>query len=355
MQKTIINFIKFIVFLSIGLGILFLVYKSQNTAYQAQCAIDGVPTEQCSLLQKIVSDFGRVNYFWIAVVVFTFILSNWSRAVRWKMLIEPLGYNISAANAFWAVNLGYFANLGLPRMGEVVRAATVSKYEKVPIEKLMGTIVVDRILDVLCLGVVVGLAFLLEFNTLYQFLSNNIGKGAQGQGGGLLQHPIVLGVLGIGILGALILIIFWKKIIQTTLAQKILHIAKGFGEGLLTVKDTKNPFLFILHTINIWLMYYLMAYFCFFAFPPTAHLSPIVALMVYTFGSFGVLIPSPGGMGTYHALVTAALSIYGISGADGFAFANIFFFSVNIFGSIAFGVMALILLPILNKNKESLS
>jgi glycosyltransferase 2 family protein len=211
---------------------------------------------------------------------------------------------------------------------------------------VMGTIVVDRLLDVLCLGVVVGLAFLLEFDTLYEFLNTNMTRGT---GQGLLQNPIVLGVLGLGVLGLLGLVIFWKKIIQIPIVQKILNIAKGFGEGIIAIKDAKSPGWFIFHTINIWLMYYLMAYFCFFAFAPTTHLSPIVALMVYVFGAFGVLIPSPGGMGTYHVLVMAALSIYGINGADGFSFANIFFFSVNIFGSIAFGVLALILLPILNK------
>ena len=96
----------------------------------------------------------------------------------------------------------------------------------------------------------------------------------------------------------------------------------------------------------------MMAYFCFKAFPPTAELSPIVALMVYTFGAFGILIPSPGGMGTYHALVTAALIIYGVNSYDGFSFANIFFFSVNIFGSIAFGLLALLILPMLNKEQQ---
>lgn len=345
MQKTLVNILKFLVFLSIGLVILYFVYRSQNTAYQAQCALDGVPSEDCSLMNKIMTDFGRLNYAWIAVVVACFMCSNWSRAARWKMLIAPLGHDVKLGNAFWTINLGYFANLGLPKMGEVVRAASLSRYEKIPLDKLIGTVVVDRLLDVLCLGVVVGLAFLLEFNTIFEFLNANMAKN------GLLQNPIVLGILGCGALGFILVLIFWKKIIQLGFVQKILNLLNGFLEGILTIKDTKNPLIFAFHTFNIWFMYYLMAYFCFFAFPPTAGLSPVVALMVYTFGAFGALTPSPGGMGTYHALVTAALVLYGVNGSDGFSFANIFFFSVNIFGSIAFGLLALILLPIINRSK----
>jgi glycosyltransferase 2 family protein len=348
-QKTIITIVKFILFLSVGLIILYLVYKQQNTAYQAQCALDGVTSADCSLLNKIISDFGRVNYAWIVVVVACFMISNWSRAVRWKMLIEPLGHQISAANSFWAVNLGYFANLGLPRMGEVVRAATIARYEKIPVEKVMGTIVVDRLLDLVCLAIVVGLAFSLEFDTLYDFLNQNMNKGNSQSLG---SNPIILGILGTGVISLLSVIIFWKKLITIPFIKKILDLAKGFWEGILSIKEAKNPFMVIIHSINIWLMYYLMAYFCFFAFPPTHGLSPIVALMVYTFGAFGVLIPSPGGMGTYHALVVAALAIYNIDGTNAFSFANIFFFSVNIFGSILFGLLSLLFLPYLNKTDK---
>lgn len=348
MQKQLINILKFVGFLSIGLGILYVVYQTQSKAYEAQCVLDGIASEECSLTKKIMSDFGSINYIWIMVVIACFMLSNWSRAMRWKMLLDPLGANVRASNGFWTINLGYFANLGLPRMGEVVRAATISRYENIPVEKVMGTIVVDRLLDVICLLIVVGLAFLLEFDTLYSFLATNMGQKI---GGELFQNPIVLGILASGALSLGIVIVFWKKIINLPIIQKGLHIVKGFAEGLLAIREAKSPASFVLHTINIWFMYYAMAYFCFLAFPPTATLSPLVALMVYVFGAFGVLIPSPGGMGTYHVLVMAALSIYGINSTDSFSFANIFFFSVNIFGSIGFGILALILLPILNKSK----
>jgi glycosyltransferase 2 family protein len=349
MQKNIINILKFMFFLSIGLGILYFVYQNQNTAYQAQCGIDGVPTSECSLIQKIFKDFGRVNYGWIMVVLGCFTFSNWSRSQRWLMLLQSLGHDVKASNAFWTVNLGYFANLGLPRMGEVVRAATLSRYEKIALEKTMGTIVTDRLVDMVSLLLVVGLAFLLEYDTLYTYLSENIGKKDALNNGGLFANPIVQGVLAFGAILMIAIIIFWKKIMQLAVFQKIIKIAIGFWEGIKSIKNVKKPWLFILHSLNVWLMYYLMAYFCFFAFPPTAALSAIAALMVFTFGAFGVVIPSPGGMGTYHALVVAALSIYGINGGDAFSFANIFFFSVNIFCCVLLGIVALFVLPLINK------
>ncbi len=332
------------------MGILWLVYRNQNDAYQAQCAIDGISSAECSLWNKILNDFGRVHYGWIATVIASFMFSNWSRAMRWKMLIEPLGHKVSASNAFWTINLGYFANLGLPRIGEVVRAASMSRYEKIPFEKLVGTIVVDRTLDVLCLLAVIGLAFALEFDTLYAFVSEK--SGNLSVSGGLFGHLVFKVALLLAVLAIVFLMVFRKKLMQSAAAARIMSLAKGFSEGLLTVKSTSNPPLFLLHTFNIWLMYYLMAYFCFFSFAPTDGLSPVVALMVYTFGAFGILIPSPGGMGTYHVLVMAALSIYGVNSVDSFSFANIFFFSVNIFGSIAFGLMALVLLPLINKTEK---
>ena len=240
-------------FLSIGLGILYLVYRSQNTAYQAQCALDGVASQDCSLINKIFTDFQRINYAWISVVLGCFVFSNWSRSRRWMMLLEPLGHEVKSSNAFWTVNLGYFANLGLPRMGEVVRAATLSRYEKIAVEKTMGTIVVDRIVDMVSLLMVVGIAFLLEYNTLYTYLSEQLGKKS---GGGLFQNPIVQGILVAGVVGLLLVFLFWKKISELTFVQKIMGIALGFWEGIKSIKDVKNPFLFILHSLNIWLMYY---------------------------------------------------------------------------------------------------
>ncbi|MCB0641476.1 MAG: flippase-like domain-containing protein, partial [Phaeodactylibacter sp.] len=147
MKKSLQNMLKAALFFGVGFVILYLVYRSQNKAYQAQCALDGVPAESCSLIQKVLEDFASANYFWILMVLVAFTVSNISRSVRWIMLIRPLGYEPRPINAFLTIMLGYFTNLGLPRVGEVIRAGSLANYEKIGVEKTMGTVVVDRMTD----------------------------------------------------------------------------------------------------------------------------------------------------------------------------------------------------------------
>ncbi len=347
MNKAIINFLKFLLFLSVGLGILYLVYVKQNAAYLEQCKLDGTPLADCSLIDKIIQDFKSANYFWVFIVLGCFTISNISRALRWIMLIKPLGYRPKVSNTLMSIFMNYFANLGLPRLGEVIRLGTMVKYEKIPLEKLTGTYVVDRTLDVLSLLLLIGLCFILEYQNLWDYLNTNANLGNLQN---IFSNPFFYIFIALILL---VLIVGWVKraaLLKTAIAQKLLNILKGFWEGILTIGKLDNPLLFIFHSINIWVMYYLMTYLCFFAFVPTAHLSPVVGLMVFVFGAFGIVIPSPGGMGTYHWLVIAALSIYGINSSDAFSFANIAFFSIQIGCNVLLGILSLVLLPLLNKN-----
>lgn len=347
-KKLLLNVLKFLIFFGLGAGILYLVYRNQNAAFQEDCALKGVPAENCSLIGEVIHAFGSVNAFWIFMVLLAYTVSNVSRAARWAMLIRTLGYRPKFRNAFLTTILGYFANLGLPRMGEIVRAGTMAQYEKIAVEKVIGTVAVDRVVDVLSIFVVTGLSFLLDYNSITRFINEyvNIGEKASGKSNFLII------LLIIGIITLSIFYIFRKNLLKSALFQKILNIAKGFWQGLQTIAKVERPWLFILHSINVWLMYYLMCYFCFMAFAPTANLSPIAALTVYVFGAWGMVIPSPGGMGTYHFLAQLALSFHGVSGSDGFAWANISFFTVNLGANIISGIIALILLPILNKDYE---
>jgi len=347
LKKVILTFLRIAAFFGVGLTILILLYNSQNKAYQAQCQLDGIPAEQCSLIEKIITDFQNADYFWIFIMLLCFMLSNVSRAIRWNMLLRPLGYRPKFSNAFHIIMVGYFANLGLPRLGEIVRAGALSRYEKIPAEKVMGTVVADRAIDVISLLLFVGLAFFLQFDTLWGWLSENaqIGKSAEGESSSL---PWIL--LGMLLLLSGLGFVFRKRIIASSFAQKILSLVKGFYEGITSVKRVEKRGWFVFHSIFIWVMYYLMAYVCFFAFEPTSHLSPLAGLMVFVFGAFGIVIPSPGGMGTYHFLVMAALALYGVQGADAFSFANIVYFAIQILGNILFGLIGLIALPFINKN-----
>ncbi|MBI5915345.1 MAG: flippase-like domain-containing protein, partial [Bacteroidetes bacterium] len=297
MKKILINFLQFLVFLSIGAAILYLVFRYQNAAFLQDCAQRGVPASECSLVDKLVQDFKNANFGWIALVLVAFLVSNYSRAEKWRILLRPLGCKPRFINAFLSILVGYFANLGLPRMGEVVRAGLFSKYEHVPVEKVMGTIVVDRVVDVLCLGLAFGLALIFEYGKLWGYLQQKMGEGT---GSGSNKTLIILA-------GAAVVALFFyllrKKLSQTAFFQKIFNLFKGFWEGIRSVGRLERPWLFVFHSLNIWFLYFLMTWLGFQAFAPTAHLDLRAALTVFAFGTLGMVIPSPGGMGTFHALV----------------------------------------------------
>lgn len=346
MKKTILNILKGIGFFGFGFLILFLVYRKQNKSYLEQCQLDNVPLEECNLILKVWTDITTADLSWIFILLILFMLSNLSRALRWKMQFEPLGYKPKVANTFLAIMLGYFANLGIPRAGEFVKAGIITQYENVPFEKVMGTIVVDRAMDFLCLFVVIFLSVVLEYEVVWAYIFSNSNFGSQIIS--LFSNPyfyVVLAILGTGIW----YFFFYKS--QNSLFQKLRHMLIGFLSGIRSIKDIKNPSIFIFHSIFIWVMYYLMTYLCFFAFIPTEHLSASAGLVVFVFGTLGMVIPTPGGMGSYHFLLGEALKIYGISDADGFSFANILFFSIQIFCNIGFGILAIFLLPWVNKSK----
>jgi glycosyltransferase 2 family protein len=347
MNPIVKSTLKLIFFASFGLGVLWLVYNNQNTAYIAQCKIDGVSPENCSLSRKLLNDFRNINYGWMAAVWVVFTLSNLSRAIRWQMLIEPLGKKPKLSTTFWAVILGYFANLGLPRAGEVLRAGTVAKYEQIPTQKIIGTVVVERMIDMIAFALIVGVAFLLEFNTLWQYIQQKGGMNSTDKG-----HIWLFGATMLGVFGCLLIWVFRRPIGKIGFLQPLFNLAEGFLQGILSIKKVKYPARLLFHSVSIYGMYYLQTWFSMKCFAPTADMSLNQALMVFVMGSMGFIIPSPGGMGTYHALTIAALSLYGIRGDDGFSFANISFFSIQIVYCSLFGIVALVLLPMLNRKKK---
>jgi uncharacterized membrane protein YbhN (UPF0104 family) len=223
----------------------------------------------------------------------------------------------------------------------------MARYERIPLEQVMGTVVVDRVIDVISILIVTALALAIEFDTLWGFLQENSNlQDTLNNNSGLLIGLALGGLAGMAFLYAM-----RKRIQQTKFYQKIEGVLLGFVEGLQTVRKLDRPGWFILHSINIWVMYFLMTYVCFFAFAPTAHLPATAALVVFVFGGWGIVIPSPGGMGTYHFLATTALGFYGIAGDDGFSWSNISFFTIQLGCNISVGLLALVLLPIINRDR----
>lgn len=353
------SFLKFLLFFGVGFGILFFVYQNQERAFQAECACKG-GCEHATLLAKIMYDFSTAHLGWLAVVCVVFFASILSRALRWNLLIEPLGYKTKTFNTFFAIMIGYLFNLALPRAGELVKPALLSQYEKVPVDKLIGTIVVDRIFDVIMLALVLGFTFLVQFNNLMGFISGtNVpvatcvnASGAAPAGAGI-PWLLLFGIAcGLGLLTLAVIYWKWNQLKETELFKKIIALCLNFWAGIQTVFRLRSPFLFLFHTLFIWLMYYLMTYLCFFAYAPTANLGMDAALLAFVFGAFGVLIPSPGGMGTFQLGVTAALAIFQVPNAEAFAFANILFFVINVFCNLSSGILGYILMPLYNRGYE---
>ncbi len=344
------NFLRFTLYLGTGLGILYLVYNRQNKAYQAKCALEGNAPADCHLTDKIIADFGLVDWNWILVVLLLFMVSNISRAIRWRMLLEPLGIKPKFYNTFFTVMIGYFANLGLPRIGELVRAATLARYEQAKTNQVMGTVVVDRILDAVTMLLVIGLAILLDGKRILGYLTSHADMSSMTNA---LTSPffwiILFLVGGFGI----VLYRYRDRYARFPLVKRVIELLIGFKEGLKTVGKVKQIGWFLFHSVIIWLMYYLMTVVCFQAFEQTTQLGLVAGLTTFVFGTFGVVIPAPGGMGTFQFLVSEALVMYGIAGEDGFSFSMILFFSIQIFCNILFGLMGLILLPILNKSRRA--
>lgn len=343
--KTLLQAVLFAI---VGLVVLGLVYRSNNRAYQEECLYKGI-TGDCELIDKVISDVSTADYKWIVLSLLLFMLSNISRAARWQIILEPLGYKPGFFNSVSAIMVAYLANLGLPRSGEFVRAGLLSKYEGYPVEKVMGTIVLDRIADVVMLLLTIGITAILSYNTFFKYLQTNSTLGDKFSMLTNVSVLLPLFLLGLAVLG--ILYTYRLHLLNSKIGGKVWNLLVGFKEGVMSITKLRRPWAFVGHSILIWLCYYVMTYVVFFAFEPTELLGPVAGLVVFVFGTLGIVFPSPGGMGSYHYLVGEGLALYGVGASDAFSFANIIFFSVQLFCNILFGIVALVLLPIVNKEK----
>lgn len=346
MNPKIKSVLRFLLFLSIGLVILYWLYTGQESAFQEYCSDNGIASEDCSFLDRLKEDFGSIQWLWILLVLVFYNISNLSRTFRWQILLRSAGNPVKFSSAFVSILITYFANSIIPRSGEVARAAYITKLEQVPMEKALGTIAVGRSLDVLSLLIVIGLGFILEYDMLLAFLQENNADPVQ-----MLKEKSWLGIVGIiGLIGLAVLFFNRKKLRNIKLFKILEEKAMGFWKGIAAVRNLDKPFLFVFHSVNIWVMYYLMTYVAFFSFEPTSHLSAQAGLIIFIVGTFGILIPSPGGMGAYQYLVETCLTqMYGVPNISAFSYSNIAFFPVYLFNILA-GFLAFIYLSFTGQN-----
>lgn len=328
MKQKIIKLLKFLTFLSLGLLLFWLVYRGQD--------IDRI--------KSILTN--DVNYLWIWISLFLGLLSHISRTLRWNLMIEPLGSKPRTLNTFLAVMVGYLMNLVIPRMGEISRCGVLARYEKMSFTKLVGTVVTERIIDMIMLLILTFIVIVTQFGEILQFLNNNPEINAKINSIAFSPWAIA----GIIIL-FILFYLFRKRIKKSAAFSKVNEILSKFEEGVRSVKNMKHKGAFIFHSVFIWVMYYLMLYVVFFSFDFTSHLSAIAGLTVFVLGSFGMVAPVQGGMGTWHFMVVQTLVVYGIDKSDGLIYAFLAHSSMT-FMMIIIGLISLLALPFINRKTK---
>lgn len=301
-------------------------------------------------------DFGRVqnalkeaNYFWIFASMAISIYSYWLRAARWNLLLHPMGYHTQTQSGFWAIAFAYFMNLTIPRSGEVARATSMYKMEKVPFEKSFGTIVLERVIDLMFLGLVFGLTLLFNYDTLMQFFE----LGNQAQAKTPIKEPSYTKFYVVGaslFVGGILILSFWKKLIQTAVFQKIITFLKGLWEGILSISKLQKRGLFVFYSFAIWISYFLMTFLVFYAFPDTAHFGIPEGLFLLIAGSLGMILPVSGGLAYPYIMSIAFSAIYLATGglqSEGRAIGDYFgliLYIAQVISMISFGLISMVMI-----------
>lgn len=275
-------------------------------------------------LKTIWQQLKQANFSWVLLSVFVSLLAHYVRGLRWKMLVKPLGYAPKNSNMFHAVMIGYLANLAVPRMGEVSRCGVLTKTDEIPLQGLIGTVIIERIIDVLFLLGILILSVLIEYQTIKEFLNTNIIEPFLAK----FQNPsaslvLILLFILMMLLAGYLLKRHHQQLLKNKLYKKIWEILMGFKDGILSILKLEQKGLFILYSVFIWAMYTLSTWLCFFAIAPTSGLSLSAGLFIMAIGGIGMSAPVQGGIGAYEAAIQLALVVYGISSADGLIYATL--------------------------------
>jgi glycosyltransferase 2 family protein len=336
MNKKILSLLQYLFFLGLG---IFLVWWS----------LGRIPEKDWN---DIKNAFLNANY-WLAIpVIISLLLSHYSRAIRWKILMEPMGYKPRVGNTYLAVLIGYMANLAVPRLGEVLKCTILARYEKVPADKLVGTIVAERAFDVLCLAIVIAITFFTQVDIIGGYLQLKLNEIVQSKADQFSTSRIILLVIILLVLVAAAIFVF-RKFSHVGFIKKIKTIMVGVWHGITSVRYLKNKGWFIFHTIFIWSMYLMSVRLGFLAMQETSGYGLKESLSVLTTGSLAMIVPTPGGsMGVYPIFVSETLVLYGLKESLGLAFGWLMW-GVQFFQMLVSGFIAIILLPYLNKSKKN--
>lgn len=285
--------------------------------------------------KQILRYIKEADFFWVGISIFIGMLSHVSRAIRWNYLLEPLGYKPKIRNNVLIILMAYLTNLGIPRSGEILRATALATYEDVPFEKGFGTIVTERIIDLLMLMLIIFIALLAQTDIILEFMED---KGIS------LSGTLIIAVAGIFGLGLLLMVL---KRSNSKLVMKLKGFVKGLLDGLLSVFRMKRKLSFIVHTIFIWGCYIAMFWAIKYTVAETAALGLGELLVAFIAGAFAITTTN-GGIGLYPIAVSKSLEIFGIDPVSGDAFGWIMWISQTLM-VVVFGAISFLILPLWNR------
>ena len=318
MSQKVVVFLKVFVGIALALTLLYIVFRNVEWAEFWERA-------------------KGADYSWVILSILLSFVSYASRAYRWNLLLEPLGYNLKTSRTTLAVLIGYLANMALPRLGEITRCGVLNRNDRVPIPEAIGSVVSERIVDVITLLFLILISLVIESDRLLQFLETAY-KDLN------LPYFLIPVLIGVGILGFIGAILFVKR--QQKKQGKFANLIRGFISGVLSLKDIKRPVAFVLSTVVLWTVYYLMSYIIVFSVPETSHLGLGAGFMLLITGGIALSIPVQNGFGAYHGMIAGMLLLYSIDETTGIFLATLLHTSqiiaIAIFGSIAILISSLL-------------
>ena len=335
MNKRLRTILQYIFFF--GLGIFFVWLSLKNLDKQN--------------ITKIKASIENARHWLIIPVFFILFLSHYVRGLRWRLLIEPLGHTPSRLNTFFAVMIGYLVNQGVPRLGEVVKCTVLARYEKVTVDKLIGTIIVERIIDALTLLTIFGITLAIQPDLYGRIMDTFFYSSNTEETKKTSYTLITLVIIGIGLV-ALFVWMYLKKKTARDLMLILTVIGRRIVEGVSSIRRLKKRYQFIFLTVALWSLYFAGGYIGFMAFRETEHYGVREAFTVLSAGSIG-MIASPGGIGAYAIMIEKTMQLYGLSQPIAVAFGWILWLATTAVIVIG-GLISFVAIPYYNKRLQKL-
>lgn len=332
MYKKIFSVIQYVFFLALGIFLLWLTLRKSDW-------------------NTIRHDLSGARYIFLIPATVTLLVSHFIRALRWKILMQPLGYAPSITNTFLAVMVGYWANLAVPRLGEVLKCTILARYEKVPADKLVGTIVAERAIDVCTLMLVLLVTIFSQYELIGSFATETFRNFFTSKTGDVSMFRTAVFLL---LVASFIVLFIWmfKRLSHLPFVAKTRNVFKGVWQGLISIRYIQNKGAFLFYSLAIWALYLFSTYMGFFAMEGMQQYGIRGALSALTFGSFGMIIPSPGGIGSFQYAIQQVMILYGVTPEKGLSLGMLIWFAQTGI-IILFGTIAFLLLPVINKKQQA--